>query len=538
MKKIKKSLGIILVFAMIISCMAVSFTSFAAKGDKFALNTTFSSSKYAIEANKPFTVTLTLNSAEIGTDGAKTMNTHMYTVKYPTDKVEFVSADPSKGLLQYYKGDETAMTIKTDVAGEVGIEFASMGDGIAPSEGSGELFTINFKAKDFTDAFDITIEARDKTNWSDNDGGAYVEGESWFETNPTLKFSLAKPVNGVSIDNTELNMTVGEADKTLTATIDPTDADEQGLTWTSSNPDVASVTGPDKATDGKAAATIKALKAGETTITVTTKDGNKSKECKVTVKENAVIENVEFDASLNINATDKTGTKTLTGNFGTLDLNTLFKYNKDGADIVLEVAIAGGTVLTLNGTVLSYKGIGKEDITVAVKAGPKAANAGDTLETYTITVDVQALEISNDTVKDLTAESTTIKVGETTTIKNPEIDPAVTDDITKATFAYKSENTAVATVDPATGEVKGVAPGTAKIVCEVSYNDKVVATKTIEITVTAADAPATDDPQAPSGQTPGKAPGSTNTGDAGVALAASLSLAAAAAFVLAKKRED
>lgn len=79
-------------------------------------------------------------------------------------------------------------------------------------------------------------------------------------------------VTGVSLDRTSYEMTEGD-ELTLTATINPSNAANKTVSWKSSNTSVATVS------DGK----VTAIKAGLTTITVTTEDGNKTAACEVTV---------------------------------------------------------------------------------------------------------------------------------------------------------------------------------------------------------------------------------------------------------------
>jgi len=81
-------------------------------------------------------------------------------------------------------------------------------------------------------------------------------------------------VSGVSLNKPNITLGVGES-ATLTATVSPDDADNKTVNWTSSNPIVATVS------NGK----VTAKEVGETTITVTTKEGNYSAECSVTVTE-------------------------------------------------------------------------------------------------------------------------------------------------------------------------------------------------------------------------------------------------------------
>ena len=60
----------------------------------------------------------------------------------------------------------------------------------------------------------------------------------------------------------------------LTATVNPSNATNKGVTWTSSNTKVATVNSTGKVT---------AIDSGSATITVKTKDGNKTASCKITV---------------------------------------------------------------------------------------------------------------------------------------------------------------------------------------------------------------------------------------------------------------
>ena len=80
------------------------------------------------------------------------------------------------------------------------------------------------------------------------------------------------PVTGVKLDQTELSLYTGES-KTLIATVQPSDATNKNVTWSSDKPEVATVE------NGK----VTAKAAGTATITVTTEDGKKTATCTVTV---------------------------------------------------------------------------------------------------------------------------------------------------------------------------------------------------------------------------------------------------------------
>ena len=80
-------------------------------------------------------------------------------------------------------------------------------------------------------------------------------------------------VTGVTLDKAELSLYTGES-KTLIATVQPSDATIQNVTWSSDKPEVATVDANGKVT---------AVSAGTATITVTTADGGFTDTCEVTV---------------------------------------------------------------------------------------------------------------------------------------------------------------------------------------------------------------------------------------------------------------
>ena len=76
------------------------------------------------------------------------------------------------------------------------------------------------------------------------------------------------PVTSVSLDKSSATLTEGD-EITLIATVNPDNATNKNVTWTSSDPSVASVS------NGK----VTALKAGKATIIVKTDDGGKTATC-------------------------------------------------------------------------------------------------------------------------------------------------------------------------------------------------------------------------------------------------------------------
>ncbi|MFQ3853405.1 Ig-like domain-containing protein [Staphylococcus sp. 2S1] len=143
----------------------------------------------------------------------------------------------------------------------------------------------------------VTIEGLDAD--TEYEAGTYQvafsndNGESDKTDVPGFKTNPIK-VTGVSLDKESLTLNVGDTE-TIQPTVAPSTATNKGVTYASSNRDVATVN-----EDG----TITAIADGTANIEVTTEDGNKKATCAVTVEteeEPAPEEpdNVEVEANEN-----------------------------------------------------------------------------------------------------------------------------------------------------------------------------------------------------------------------------------------------
>lgn len=83
-------------------------------------------------------------------------------------------------------------------------------------------------------------------------------------------------VTGVSLDKPSAELKVGDT-LSLTATIEPANATNPNVTWSSSDENVATVKN----------GTVTAVAVGTAVITVKTADGGKEASCTITVKEKA-----------------------------------------------------------------------------------------------------------------------------------------------------------------------------------------------------------------------------------------------------------
>ena len=89
----------------------------------------------------------------------------------------------------------------------------------------------------------------------------------------TCTVTVTVPVTGVTLNKTRTSLYVGDTE-TLTATVAPDNATNQAVTWTSSNPSVATVKN----------GVVTAVAPGIAVITATTQDGNHTAACAVTVR--------------------------------------------------------------------------------------------------------------------------------------------------------------------------------------------------------------------------------------------------------------
>ena len=210
----------------------------------------------------------------------------------------------------------------------------------------------------------------------------------------------------------------------FSAIVAPTTATNQNVTWTSFDEDVATVV------DG----VVTLLKAGETTITVTTEDGSFSASCDVTVTE-IMTKTIVIDNALSLKVG---GSETISATVTPAGASTTLTW-KSSAPSVATVDATGKVSAVLKGTA---------NITATATDGTNVVS-----EACVVTVTNIAVE----SVTGL-ASSGIIELG-----KNLELTASVTPtDATEKGINWKSSNTEVVTVS-ATGVVTTVGVGTATI---------------------------------------------------------------------------
>ena len=231
------------------------------------------------------------------------------------------------------------------------------------------------------------------------------------------------PVKGVTLDKTTLELTAGATGQ-LVAKLNPEDATDQSMTWSSSNNGVVTV---------DQNGSLKAVAAGTATITVKTTDGGYTATCKVTVKPVAVTE-VRLDQ---ISRTMKVGDM-LVLNATVLPENVTDKTVTWSSSNPAAVKVENGKLTAL----------AEGNATITAKCGEKSAFC-------TVTVQKAEVLAESVTLDQTTMELTVNGTGKLTATVKP-------DETTVKTIQWSSSDEAVATVG-ADGTVTALKEGTAVI---------------------------------------------------------------------------
>ncbi len=210
----------------------------------------------------------------IGNGGGKSSSAQPATFSTGEDGNAVIYATAGEGT------DTEAIVGKDDTSNWRGVIFLGndgkiYGDSVTPNENFSvpESSTLTIESgKTLVVADEITL-----TNEGTITGSGAIRLYGTLTGKGTIEsVQQVHPVRNLSLSETNLNMTVGDEPATLTATVEPTDATNPTVTWSSSNDSVVTVA------DGK----VTAVAAGSATITaISVDDPDIKATCAVTVKE-------------------------------------------------------------------------------------------------------------------------------------------------------------------------------------------------------------------------------------------------------------
>ena len=228
------------------------------------------------DAAKNSDVTCTAENGQgVSADG----KTYTFTVQYPT----------IQRLPQNIRTDTTDRTANCgDIlqprqvfAAQGTVSYESSNSEVATVDSNGDIkvlkageTTITIRAAETEDyqaaetSYKLIVSHKYANEWKKDNNGYYKECACGGKS-----YASAVPVLGVTLDKATMSLTAGSTG-TLIVTIDPTDAANKSLTWTSDNEAVATVDENGKVT---------AVAEGTAHITAKTVDGEKTAVCAVTV---------------------------------------------------------------------------------------------------------------------------------------------------------------------------------------------------------------------------------------------------------------
>lgn len=276
----------------------------------------------------------------------------------------------------------------------ISANVAPAGAGTVKVNGSGTSATVEANS-------DVTLTATANegyrfTGWTSSDGGTFTDASSESTTftmpagNVTVTAQFAKVVTGVKLDKETLALYTGDS-ATLTATVEPSDAANQNVTWQSNNANVATVQN----------GTVTAVGAGETTITVQTQDGNYTATCHVTVTQSTYSISADTTA-LNFgsvytgyaqpaakevtitNTGNRPQTLTLTASTGSFEVGTLTKTQlAAGEKATFTVQPKAGLAVGTYSENITVSGTGGATVTITANFTVKQYSSGGGTPTKT-----------------------------------------------------------------------------------------------------------------------------------------------------------
>ena len=335
-------------------------------------------------------------------DGNKTAECSI-TVTSKVYPVESVSLDRTE--YEMTEGDTATLvaTIKPDNATNKNVSWSSSDESIATVSDEGMVTAI----KAGTAVITVTTEDGGKT------AGCSI-----------TVIPKVYPVESVSLDKTGAELNVGDMIM-LTATVLPENATNKNIFWSSSKPDVASVE------DGR----VTALLPGESIITVTTEDGNKTAQCIVSVLE-IPVESVSLD---------KTELELTEGDQGKLTASVL---PENATNKRIQWHSSDESIATVNEGIVTAVSPGNVMITAISESGGKVASCDVTVNAriYPVT----GVTINKSTLKMMTGDEETL-----TAIIKP-------DNATNKNVTWSSSNESIVSVT-SDGRVTAVSEGEAAI---------------------------------------------------------------------------
>ena len=363
-------------------------------------------------------------------DGSNKSATFTVTVTKKVIKVTKISLSASTLLTKVGRTEKITATVTPTNADNRAVTWSSSAPTVASVDQSGNII-----AKSVGNAT-ITVKAKD---------GSGVTATCWVNVTDIK-------VTGITLNKTTLNIKTGATEQ-LTAKVQPTDATNSKVTWSSNEPTVAEV---------DQTGMITAKKEGSAVITVTAQDGSgKTATCQVNVTDIKV-----------------SGI--------TLSASTLAMQTED----VKQLSVINITPANATNKALKWESKNTWVATVDESGNVTAKNPGEATITVTAADNGGAQATCKVTVTERTApviKVTQIQLSQTRASLNEGKELQLTATVlpanaTNQSLTWSSSVEGVATVDP-TGKVTAIKAGTTVITATAKDDSGISASCTVQVTV-------------------------------------------------------
>lgn len=229
-----------------------------------------------------------------------------YVTEVPNAQIERIDLSIDNTTLQKGERKQLQVTISPEEASDHKVIYSSSNPNVATIDDKGVIHALT------SGTTTITVKAQENSVQS------------------SIEINVFSPVTGISIDQTELYMPVGDNFK-INAYIEPEDANNPNIIYKSDNEDIASI---------NESGIITAVTEGETIISAISEENESIKStCKLIVVRKMEDSEIHFDSSLNLDSLEVSGIK--------YDENTVADIKqKITTDLELEIVNSQNQVLS------------------------------------------------------------------------------------------------------------------------------------------------------------------------------------------------
>lgn len=305
---------------------------------------------------------------------------------------------------------------------------------------------------------DVATVSQNGTITAQNNGTATITVKiSGTSLKADCQITVGTPAQEISLSSATNILNVGEY-LTVTTAFTPKQTSNQQVTYSSSNKDVAAVNA-----DGQ----VQGITAGTAVITARTTDGSLQEAKKTITVLNITEKNSKQVKTPSQVTVVKESDQSLKLSWNAVEQASgymIYRYRSDKKDYIPLTLIQNPDTCSYIDSNLQSDSVYQYQVLAYVQeqnqiylGKPSSSVSAKTYTSESETVNANAVTFNKKQIIVLTDNTSSVKGTATTTKKNKKV--------LSSTVRYSSSNTKIATVNAESGTIKGIAPGTCKIIC-------------------------------------------------------------------------